>query len=123
MVTLLNQGETAKAQKRLTALAPLFDLVTVKTVEKTPYGEVTCRARNPLALKSLMNILGMPSGPCRQPLGKMTQNGIKKVLSAVRKTQAENPEILKPAADFFNVDIDERIHTPKYWEELTYQSY
>lgn len=123
MVSLLNQGAFPEAEKRFNALAPLFDLVTVKTMENTPYGEVVCRARNPLALKSMMNILGMPSGPCRRPLGKMTQNGIGKVLAALRKTRAENPEILQPVADFFNVDIDERINTPKYWENLTYQSY
>ncbi len=123
MVNFLNQGQIAEAKKLFTALTPLFDLVTVKTIEKTAFGDVTCRARNPLAVKTLMNILGMPSGPCRRPLGKMTKNGIEKVLSATRKIQADNPEILAPVADFFNVDIDERINTPKYWEDLPYQSY
>ena len=123
MIHFLIQGETAEAKKCFTALAPLFDLVTVKTTEKTAFGDVTCRARNPLAVKTLMNILGMPSGPCRRPLGKMTQNGIEKVLAAVRQVQAANPEILAPVADFFNVDIDERINSPKNWESLSYPSY
>lgn len=123
MIKLLIQKKTTEAEKIFTALSPLFDLVTVKTMEKTTYGDVTCRARNPLAVKTLMNILGMPSGPCRRPLGKMTHNGIEKVLSAVRQVQADNPEILAPIADFFNVDIDERINTSKYWESLSYQSY
>ncbi len=123
MVNLLSRGETAEAEKCFAALAPLFNLVTVKTLEKSPYGEVTCRARNPLAVKSLMNILGMPAGPCRRPLGKMTKNGIAQVLSAVRQVQTANPEILAPAAEFFNIDIDERINTPKYWESLSYPAY
>ncbi len=123
MVNFLNQGKITEAKKCFTALVPLFDLVTVKTMEKTAFGNATCRARNPLAVKSLMNILGMPSGPCRRPLGKMTQNGIEKILSAVRKTQADNPEILAPVAEFFNVNIDERINTPRYWKNLSYQSY
>ena len=123
MVRLLEQGEEKNAQKLLTALEPLFDLVTVKTMEKTPYGEVVCRARNPLGFKTLMSILGMPSGGCRQPLGKMTRNGLETVLSAARKVQADNPEIFKPVAEFFNVDIEERLNTPSSWDGLFYEKY
>ncbi|MEZ4578672.1 MAG: dihydrodipicolinate synthase family protein [Desulfobacterales bacterium] len=123
MVALLVKGETAEAEKRFQALAPLFNLVTVKTREKTPYGEVDCRARNPLALKTLMNILGMPSGPCRRPLGKMMKNGVDTVLAAVRQTQASHPEILAPVANFFIVDIDKRINTPALRGAVLFGSY
>ena len=123
MVDLLIQGRLAEAEKYNTALQPLFDLVTVKTKEITPYGETTCRARNPLAVKTLMNILGMPSGPCRRPMGKMTRNGIEQVLATVRQVQANHPEILAPAAEFFNIDIAARIHTSKNWESLYYTTY
>ena len=123
MVRLLEQGKQQDAQKLLTALEPLFGLVTVKTMEKTPYGEVGCRARNPLGFKTLMSILGMPSGGCRQPLGKMTRNGLETVLSAARKVQADNPEILKPVAEFFNVDIEQRLNNPSSWEGLFYEEY
>lgn len=123
MVRLLEQGEQQNAQKLLTALEPLFGLVTVKTMEKTPYGEVGCRARNPLGFKTLMSILGMPSGGCRQPLGKMTRNGLETVLSAARKVQADNPEILKPVAEFFNVDIEQRLNNPSSWDGLFYEEY
>ncbi len=123
MVRLLEQGEEKDAQKMLTALEPLFGLVTVKTMEKTPCGEVVCRARNPLGFKTLMSILGMPSGGCRQPLGKMTRNGLETVLSAARKVQADNPEILKPVAEFFNVDIEERLNNPSSLDGLFYEEY
>jgi len=123
MVRLLEQGEQQNAQKLLTALEPLFGLVTVKTMEKTPYGEVGCRARNPLGFKTLMSILGMPSGGCRQPLGKMTRNGLETVLSAARKVQADNPEILQPVAEFFNVDIEQRLNNPSSWDGLFYEEY
>jgi len=123
MVRLLEQCEEQDAQKLLTALEPLFGLVTVKTMEKTPYGEVVCRARNPLGMKTLMSILGMPSGGCRQPLGKMTRNGLETVLSAARKVQADNPEILKPVAEFFNVDIEQRLNNPSNWDGLFYEEY
>jgi len=123
MVRLLEQGKERDAQKLLTALEPLFGLVTVKTMEQTPYGEVVCRARNPLGFKTLMSILGMPSGGCRQPLGKMTRNGLETVLSAARKVQADTPEIFKPVAEFFNVDIEQRLNNSSSWEGLFYEEY
>ncbi|MFO7972028.1 MAG: 4-hydroxy-tetrahydrodipicolinate synthase [Desulfobacterales bacterium] len=123
MVRLLEQGKERDAQKLLTALEPLFGLVTVKTMEQTPYGEVVCRARNPLGFKTLMSILGMPSGGCRQPLGKMTRNGLETVLSAARKVQADTPEIFKPVAEFFNIDIEQRLNNSSSWEGLFYEEY
>ena len=123
MVQLLNEGNEAAAKALAEKLNPLFDLVTVKTMEQTPYGEVVCRARNPLAYKALMSILGMPSGMCRQPLGKMTQNGINTVLEAARKVQSTAPEILQPVAEFFNVDIDARLENQENWEGLYYPEY
>jgi len=123
MVHLLLQGNAAEAKKLKNALGPLFGLVTVTTKETTPYGEVVCRARNPLAIKTLMTILGMPSGDCRQPLGKMSAKGLKKVLDAARAVQENNPEILAPAAAFFNVDIEERLGNTAYTEGLVYDAY
>jgi 4-hydroxy-tetrahydrodipicolinate synthase len=123
MVRLLSQGNQAEAESLMRKLEPLFGLVTVKTTEQTPYGEVQCRARNPLGLKTLMSLLGMPSGMCRQPLGKMTRNGLDAVLEAARSVYANTPEILQPVADFFNVDIAERLENPAYREGLYYESY
>ena len=123
MVTLLNQGRTADAEKLKNAMNPFFNMVSVKTNEQTAYGDVVCKARNPLPVKTLMQILGMPAGPCRRPLGKLTQAGIEEVLAAARTVQAQSPEILQPAAAFFNIDIDERLNTDKYWTDLYYGEY
>ena len=65
----------------------------------------------------------MPSGMCRKPLGKLTQNALQMVLDAARKVQTTAPEILQPVAEFFNVDINERLENEKYWEGLAYESY
>jgi 4-hydroxy-tetrahydrodipicolinate synthase len=123
MVQFLEDGKLPEAENLLKALDPLFNLVTIITKEETPYGEVVCRARNPLGIKTLMAVLGMPAGGCRQPLGKMTQNGLETVLSTARKVQNDNPEILKPIADFFNVDIEDRINNPSSWRGLFYEEY
>ncbi|MEJ2097852.1 MAG: dihydrodipicolinate synthase family protein, partial [Deltaproteobacteria bacterium] len=123
MVRLLNQGNRSQAETLVHQLEPLFNLVTIKTTEKTPFGEVVCRARNPLGLKTLMSVLGMPSCMCRRPLGNMTQNGLNAVLEAARTVYANTPEILQPIGDFFNVNIGERLENPAYREGLCYESY
>ncbi|MDJ0913226.1 MAG: 4-hydroxy-tetrahydrodipicolinate synthase [Desulfobacterales bacterium] len=123
MVAALQNKDLATAENLNKALEPLFNLVTVTTTEVTPHGEVSCRARNPLALKTLMTLLGMPSGGCRQPLGKMTQKGFTVVLEAARSVQSNNPEILQPIADFFGINIEARLENLDYREGLFYDAY
>ncbi len=121
MVEGMNDGDREGAEKISRALSPLFNLVTVNTVEKTTFGEVIFRARNPLPVKALMNILGMPAGPCRQPMGKLTKNGLDKVLWAAREVWQKNPEILEPVAGSFGVDIEARLEDPQYRKDLFYE--
>ncbi len=120
MVLLLNQGDADGAGKIHTAIKPLLDLVVVNTQEESEFGPVYCRARNPLPLKTLMQLLGMPGGPCRSPLGKMTQKGFNVLLDATKSVQAKNPEIFEPIALFFNVDIEERLNNKEFHEDLWY---
>jgi len=121
MTEKILNGNINEASKLYEALKPLFSIVTVKTNENTPFGPIVCKARNPLPYKTLMNILGMPSGPCRQPLGKMTKNGIEKMLEEVRKVYEKNPEILKPIEDFFDVDLSERLYNKDFLRGLYYE--
>ncbi len=120
MIDRLNRGDVQGGQKIQKALAPLFDLVVVTTTEPSEFGEVPCRARNPLPLKTMMQLLGMPSGPCRKPLGKMTPRGFKIVLDTLKKVQAETPDILEPVAEFFNVDVDQRLNNSDLHSKLQY---
>jgi 4-hydroxy-tetrahydrodipicolinate synthase len=120
MIHLVSDGKLREAEGLHNALQPLFSIVTVKTTEQTPYGSVTCKARNPLAFKTLMNVLGLPSGPCRQPLGKMTRSGFEVVLSSVRKVCEKNPEILHPIEEFFDVNLEERLNNERFRQGLIY---
>jgi 4-hydroxy-tetrahydrodipicolinate synthase len=123
MVGLLMAGREAEARALAAKLEPLFNLVTVKTTETTRFGEVVCRARNPVAYKTLMALIGMPSGGCKPPLGKMTRNGLAKVIETAETVQRTAPELFQPVADFFGVDIRERLENPKYREGLCYEDY
>ena len=120
MIHYILNGNVEAANVLHQALQPLFNIVTVKTQESTPYGPVMCRARNPLACKTLMNILGMPSGPCRQPLGKMTRAGVEVVLVNARKVYEANPQVFEPIAEYFEVDLTDRLYNEKRLEGLIY---
>jgi 4-hydroxy-tetrahydrodipicolinate synthase len=120
MVHYVLDGNTKEAKQLAEILQPLFSVITVKTQEQTPFGPVTCRARNPLATKTLMNVLGMPAGPCRQPLGRMTRNALELVLQAARRVYETHPEILRPIEQFFDVDLMDRLNNHKYLEGLYY---
>jgi len=120
MTHLILNSKVGDAQKIANALQPLFEIVTVKTQEQTSVGPVQCKARNPVAYKTLMNVLGMPSGPCRQPLGKMTRSGVEAVLKAARNVHEAHPEIFEPIEQFFNVDLMDRLNNEKFLEGLFY---
>jgi len=125
MVAKTLAGDLATASALRDALAPLFGIVTVKVDSKRilPNGAtaiVQDRFRNPLAIKTLMSALGMPAGPGRQPLGKMTADGVNVVRTAARTVWEHNPEILAPIGDFFGVDVEGRIAEDSVWAELSY---
>ena len=68
MIRFLADGKEDEAEKIRQALTPLFDLVTVKTRETTPYGDTVCRSRNPVPAKNLMSGVGnavrfLPAAP------------------------------------------------------------
>jgi 4-hydroxy-tetrahydrodipicolinate synthase len=118
-------GDLAIAGALKDALSPLFSIVTVKSdSERTlPDGSkaiVQDRFRNPLAIKTLMNGLGMPSGPARQPLGRMTLEGVEQVRKAAKTVWDRNPEILAPIKEFYGVDVEARINSAAIWNELSY---
>ncbi|NKB67196.1 MAG: 4-hydroxy-tetrahydrodipicolinate synthase [Candidatus Latescibacteria bacterium] len=123
LTELLHAGDETAADKLAANLQPFFGMVGVTTQEQSPYGPVECKSRNPVPVKTLMNILGMPAGPCRQPLGKMTRTGFDQVLGAARQVHTNDPEILAPIARSFGVDIDARLASDGLADALTYAAY
>jgi 4-hydroxy-tetrahydrodipicolinate synthase len=123
MVQSALAGDWEKAQRIAAGLQPLFGLVTIKTEESSQLGPVTVRARNPLPVKTMMSVLGMTSGPCRPPLGRVTKQALQSILQTLRSVWATNPEFLEPIEGSFDVSISERLQIPRYWEGLAYGGY
>jgi len=116
MVRAILKGDMERANYLKEVLDPLFKVVTVNTIESYEGFEVPCKFRNPVAIKTMMKGLGMPSGPCRQPLGKMTPKGVEIVRSALRAVYEKDKEILRPIQEFYRVNIEDRLTNDKYWK-------
>jgi len=119
------KGDAARTNKIHDALAPLFDIVTVvaeneRTMPDGSTRTVKDKFRNPLAVKALMNGLGMPAGPSRRPLGKMTGSGLDIVRAAARTVWQSSPWVLEPLAGAYGVDVARRIEDDACWQGLTY---
>jgi 4-hydroxy-tetrahydrodipicolinate synthase len=125
MITAALGGDMDGARAAEQKLKPLFSMVTVKAESERilPDGRrvtVQDRFRNPIAVKAAMNVLGMPAGPCRRPLGKLTAAGADVIRGTLNKVHRESPEILSPIGDFYGVDIEKRLQDDTLWQSLLY---
>ncbi|MCX6723712.1 MAG: 4-hydroxy-tetrahydrodipicolinate synthase [Candidatus Staskawiczbacteria bacterium] len=121
MCTAALRGDFNSAVAMYEKLAPLFNIVTVLADRKVGNSSaVTDKFRNPLPIKTAMNALGMPAGPCRQPLGKMTPAGAQKVREALTEVWRKSPEVLLPIQGFFDVNIEQRLSDETLWRVLCY---
>jgi len=116
MVKAIRDGNMDRAHQLKDILNPLFKVVTVNTVESYEGFDVPCKFRNPLAIKTMMKGLGLPSGPCRPPLGKMTLKGIEVVRNALKEVYGKDKEVFRPLQEFYKVNIEERLSNDRYWK-------
>lgn len=116
MIKAISSGNMRRADQLKDALDPLFKVVTVNTIESFEGFEVPCKFRNPLPIKTLMKGLGLPSGVCRSPLGKMTPKGVEVVRSALKEVYSKDREVLRPIHEFYKINIEERLSNDRYWK-------
>ncbi len=116
MVKAILSGNIERANQLKDILYPLFKVVTVNTIESYEGFEVPAKFRNPLAIKTMMKGLGMPSGPCRPPLGKMTQKGVEAVRKALKDSYEKDKEVFRPIQEFYKINIEDRIFNNRFWK-------
>ena len=116
MVRAIKENDFQKADRLKETLTPLFKVVGVNTIEAYEGFEVSAKFRNPVPIKTLMRGLGMPSGPCRPPLGKMTPKGIEVVRNALKEVNEKDREVLRPIQEFYRINIEERLSNDRYWK-------
>ncbi len=116
MVKAIRVGNMERANRMKDILDPLFKVVTVNTVESYEGFEVPCKFRNPLPIKTMMKGLGLPSGPTRPPLGKMTPKGVEVVRNALKETYEKDREVFRSLEEFYKVNVEERFSNDRYWK-------
>jgi 4-hydroxy-tetrahydrodipicolinate synthase len=116
MVKTIRNGNMERANQLKDILDPLFKLVTVNIVESYEGFDVPCKFRNPLAIKTIMKGLGLPSGPCRPPLGKMTPKGVVVIRNVLKGVYEKDKEVLRPLQEFYKINIEERLSNDRYWK-------
>jgi 4-hydroxy-tetrahydrodipicolinate synthase len=116
MVKAIRNGDMERGNRLKDILDPLFKVVTVNTIESYEGFDVPAKFRNPLAIKTMMKGLGLPSGPCRPPLGKMTPKGVEVVRNALKEVYEKDKEVFRPLEEFYEVNVEERLSNDRYWK-------
>ncbi len=116
----LSQSQPSVLGHQARGLEPLLSLVTVEAAERVSKGIVRVKARNPVPVKTIMNILGMPAGPCRPPLGRLTRIALNSILNALRSAHEQCPGLFDQVEEVFDVSVEDRLHNERHWEGLAY---
>jgi 4-hydroxy-tetrahydrodipicolinate synthase len=116
MAKAIRDGNMERANRMKDILDPLFKVVTVNTIESYEGFEVPCKFRNPVAIKTMMKGLGLPAGPSRPPLGKMTPKGVEVVRSALKETYGKDREVFRSLEEFYKINVEERLSDDRYWK-------
>ncbi len=116
----LGQSLPTVLEQQAQILEPLLSLVTVETEERVSKGIVRVKARNPVPVKTIMNILGMPAGPCRPPLGRLTHTALSSILFALRSAYQMCPGLFDEIESAFDISVEDRLQNARHWEGLAY---
>ena len=116
MVKAIWNGDMERANRLKDILDPLFKVVTVNTIESYEGFQVPCKFRNPVAIKTMMKGLGLPAGPSRPPLGKMTPKGMEVVRNALKETHGKDRDVFRSLEEFYKINVEERLSNDRYWK-------
>lgn len=106
----VKKGEIKKARLIDRALKPLYEIMTIKEPRFFDGKIIVDYYPVPITVKTAMNILGLPAGICRFPLGNMPASAVNQITEALKKVWIESPWVLEPIEDFYNVKIEERLY-------------
>ncbi|MCX6694949.1 MAG: 4-hydroxy-tetrahydrodipicolinate synthase, partial [Candidatus Altiarchaeota archaeon] len=74
----------------------------------------------PVPIKTIMNGLGMITGLCKRPHGKMTKKGVDIVRGALQEVWDKNPKMIEPIEGYYDVSVGDRLEDDSVWDNLSY---
>ena len=116
---LIQQKKFEDAKTIDDEIRPLYDVVTIKTKES--YGgfeNIPQIYSNPIPIKTALAALGVTSMSLRPPLVGMGPNGIDVLREKIAEAYENNPKNFRPFEEWFKVNLEERLCTDKYWNDL-----
>lgn len=123
MVLAFLQGDRDRGLKIADQLNPLFELVGISVKSTREFHgnsyEVTDKFPNPCLVKTMMAGLGMDSGTFRPPLGLMTAAAATRAREALKQVWFQNPWILQPIEQHYDVNVHRRLNDDKVWTALS----
>jgi 4-hydroxy-tetrahydrodipicolinate synthase len=106
------KGDNQEAERIRSALSPIL-VSSIKQERNFFSGRrnslIVDEVFNPVIIKTMMNILGIPAGCCRFPLGGMDQKSLGSIKDRLRTVWQNNSWVLKPLEDFYGIDISQRL--------------
>jgi 4-hydroxy-tetrahydrodipicolinate synthase len=106
------EGNNQEAERIRGALSPIL-VSSIKQERSVFLGRknslIVDEVFNPVIIKTMMNILGMPAGCCRFPLGGMDQKSFDSIKDRLKTVWQNNGWVLKPLEDFYGIDISQRL--------------
>ena len=76
------------------------------------------RTTSTVPIKAMMAGLGIAVGPCRAPLGLMTEDAVNVCREALCSVYENAPEVLTPIEAAFGVKIWEQLRNEGAWAKL-----
>lgn len=118
MVSSMKYGEDSSANQIEKALSPFYGIIEVDQQRKINESRVvTDHFPVPTTIKTMMSILGMPSGECRPPLGKMTKDALSQIKGVMKQAVDNNYWLFEPIDNFYGVSARERVNNESLWKE------
>jgi 4-hydroxy-tetrahydrodipicolinate synthase len=122
LINFLEKGSYKEAEKIRHALSPLLiskiqqeRSVVVSRNQKNIHDNIY----NPVIIKTMMNGLGLPVGVARKPLGKMNKGSVEKIRNSLKTVWNNNPWVLEPFKNFYNLDIESNLNNDNLWNRLS----
>ncbi len=116
--TKLGDSNSVKEIKK--ALLPFYKIIEVTQERVVNSGKIiTDTFPAPITTKTIMAVLGMPSGVCRSPLGKMTEESLLQVKEVLQEAVEKHYFLFEPIERYYGVDVRERVNSPDVWKDQT----
>ena len=105
METVASVRENTTVGKNLEGF---LKIVSITTSESSEFGQFRNKYLNPGPIKTIMNTLGLPAGPCRPPAGTPTEKAFKRIIEEISVARKSDRYFFQELEDYFGIDSSQK---------------